>query len=188
MGRPLDTVLSSEEPLRLPVHCSAACDVVGSVEGTLVTAAYLSLPAAGRGTLVIRPELTALAPARRGPIRLELRSGAPGAVVAQRRQRTVTLSQAKHKPGPKVRDATAVLDGDDLVVRWSSDRNADADAFLVLGGATSDLTGARALGGDAKGKHGRYSTRLEKAAGVRYVTVLAGDDYGISSKMVVKVK
>ena len=188
VGRPLATVLRAEQALELPVHCSAACDVAVTVEGELVATAYVSLRAAGNTTLVAHPDLMALAPARRGPVRLDVRSGAPGAAVAQQRELTVTLSRAKHKPGPHVGDATAVRRGDDVVVRWHSGRTADPESFLVAGGASRDFASTTALGDDAAGRHGRYSARIKQAAGVRYVTVLAGDDYGISSKLVVKVK
>ena len=123
--------------LTFRVTCSAACDVRGRVLGRPGAEASISLAAAGTATLRIAPaENAPLAPARPGPVRVRVLSGAPGARNPQSTTLTVQLRRAPIPPMPTVLDLEAHRRGPSVVVTWRSDTTIETARFVVVGRST----------------------------------------------------
>ncbi len=95
VGRPRRSVLRRSQALRLPVTCSAACDVRLQLQGGSGDDELLSLPRAGTRTVEMLPLGKPIAPARRGPVRLRVASGPPGSLRPLVRTVAVTLRRAR---------------------------------------------------------------------------------------------
>jgi hypothetical protein len=76
----------ADQPFRLRVTCSAACDVRAQIAGERDTVELFALPRAGRGDLTLPPSSGALR-----SVKVLLRYGAPGARRAAARTLTVRL-------------------------------------------------------------------------------------------------
>ena len=77
--------------LVLPITCSGPCQVRARVPGR-TNQGFLALKRAGHGRLEIRQNSDSLAPARLGPVRIQLLYSAPGAVAPASRTVTLRLS------------------------------------------------------------------------------------------------
>ncbi len=147
----------------LPVRCSAACDVRAQVAGSFEITGELSLAAAGRGQIGIRPDLEPIAPLRAAPVRILVRYGAPGARRASARTLSPTLRRLPTPPAPRVRGLTARRDGNAVVVRWRTAAPADPDRFIVAGRDGED--GAVRFVDEVEGRRGRtFQIRLPDRA------------------------
>ena len=98
VGQPRESALRPGQSLALPVRCTAGCDlkVTLTAKGGGPTAER-SLTRAGAVTVWLGPPGRAIAPARPGPVRIVVRSSAPGA-------RTVTRTIAR----PRLRRLSAL--------------------------------------------------------------------------------
>ncbi len=94
VGRPLSRVVRGETPLRLPVRCSAACDV--RVQ-TAFEDATLSRPRGGRG--IVRIRLTGVRSGRRR-LHLVIAYGAPGSTRPALRRMTVGVRRVSGAGSP----------------------------------------------------------------------------------------
>lgn len=130
LGQPRQRVLDAEDPLRVPVTCSAACDVRLQRVGRADSEALLSLSQAGTRTLKVDPAGGPIAHLRRGPIRFRLAAGPPNGPA---RVRTVsfTLRRRPVPPAPRVSGLTAVRHGAKVVVSWQTDRRVAGVHFVV---------------------------------------------------------
>ena len=170
VGRPRRTLLSYDQPLTLPVTCSAACDVrvqarSNQAEGTL------SLSRAGRGTLRVGPRAAPIARASGGVVRLRLLYGAPGAAHPAARTLAVRLRARPLPPQPRAGNLRATRrPGDRIRVTWTIDRPAGRTAFLVSGLATRGgptLTLNAAVDPTRRRRH--FALVLGHVRGVRFV-------------------
>ena len=130
--------LGGEAPLRLRVTCDAACDVYAQIAAHEEIFADLSLPAAGSGRLELKPLLGPIPPRRGGPVRVLLRSSAPGARTVTARTVSFRLRRAKVVLPPVPLDLTALRDGDEVVVRWRTAKPASPTRYFVIGFADHD--------------------------------------------------
>jgi hypothetical protein len=85
VGPPLERVVRGHAPLRLPVRCSAACDLRAQ---TALADATLSLPRGHRG--IVRIALTGVHAGRRS-VHLLIAYGAPGSAHPALRRLTVRV-------------------------------------------------------------------------------------------------
>jgi hypothetical protein len=167
VGRPEKTVVASAKPLIVPVTCSAACDLradlsTGAIaHASLTRAGSVRLRLGGRGGAPV-------APRHGGIVRLRIQSGPPGATAIRTRTVRLRLRRPTPPPEPHVRGLTAVRDGNELVVRWGTDRSARGYTFSVF--ASRSSTFRSSTGSDVRGNAGtRYETRLRNASRLRYV-------------------
>jgi hypothetical protein len=174
-GRPRERVLDRQDPLRVPVTCSAACDVRIQRAGRTETEALLTLPAAGTRTVTIDALLGPIAPLRRGPVRFRVATGPPGGP-ATVRVVAFTLRRRPPPPVPHVIGLTAVRRGGSIAVRWRTDRRSNASAWVVAGERRrTDVDDPLAVTG-GRGGGRRFHATLRPARGVRWVVVLLLDD------------
>lgn len=185
VGRPSTTLLDARESLKLPISCSAACDVYGQAESPRGAGASgtFSLPRAGRGTLVL--ENGARAP--RGRVWVRVRSGAPGARAGRPQSLTVRVRRRSAPPRPRVAGAVARRDGRDVVVTWRTNRRADDNSFVIVASGTPN-TEAIALG-DASGGPRRFRARVQNSSAARYVSIYsAGEEPAGVRRTLVKIR
>jgi hypothetical protein len=180
VGAPLDASLRPAQPLVLPVHCAAACDVRADT-GIGVFDPRLTLTEAGTARLQIDPPGKALAPERPGPIKVKLRWSAPGARVAQERTISVRLRRLPVPPFPRLLDVRARrAKGGVVDVRWRTDVGVRDAGFYVIG------THARRLGAPEsptsatlEGRGQRvFRVRLTHASRTRWVRVFVAQEIG----------
>jgi len=191
LGRPVDDRLGPNEALRIPVTCSAACEVRVDLPDHFESAAYVELAGAGRRVAVLDGALTPIAPARRGPVRVRLRYSAAGGHSGTERIETVTLERTRTAPVPRVERLRAVRHGSRIAVSWRTDRKADSDAILVLGLPSRTLGGEGIVEADVKaGRDRRFTAVLTGAREIRYVYVFvfAAGDGEIGGPYVTKVR
>jgi hypothetical protein len=170
IGRPRASVLAAADPLRVPITCSAACDVRLQRVGRADTDAVLSLRAAGTRTLVVDAAGQPIAHRRRGPIRFRLATGPPGGPATVRTV-SFTLRRRPEPPAPRVLGLTAVRHGSVITVSWHTNRRVGGFKFFVAGvprHAASDnpIANVTPVFG---GRH--WSLQLSPARGVRWVYV-----------------
>ncbi len=176
--RPRRSVLRADEPLVLPVTCAAACDVRAEVLGHGV-AATLSLARAGTGRLRLGPASRPLAPRRRGPVRVRVLSGAPGARSPLVQTVTLRLRGLPRPPPPRVLDLRARRHGGTVEVTWRTDVPARGVFFAVEGHARASRDSTVLARGGAEGNgRRRFHVTLRRAARVRWVTVSRIDPLG----------
>jgi hypothetical protein len=183
VGRPVRTTLPEGQPLVLPFTCSAACDVRAEIASSRAVGVE-SLSRAGRGRLVVEPLVRPIGQLGGGPVRVVLRSGAPGARRAV--ERAVTFNLRRKRVAPvRVLGLTARRSGNSVVVRWRTNRPVEGVDFTVLGLATRDDRALPVTVGDPGSdgtKQRRFSVRLRKATDARWVVVLTDQD-GIASQI-----
>ena len=161
--------LRGDEQLVLRVTCSAACEVRAQAGAGLAGASgRLSLGRAGSGRLRLDPEYRPIVPPRGGPVRVRVRSGAPGARAATVETLTVRLRRRPGPPLPRVVGAVARRDGDAVVVTWRTTRDADAGDQFVF--SPSPLGYA-----EATGKSRRFRARMRDVPGLRSVSIWVSD-------------
>ncbi len=176
VGSPASKVVGVTESLVLPVHCSAACDIRAAIAGDDSATGTASLRRAGDTSISIDPSNFPIAPARGGPVKIVVRYGAPGTRRAAAKSLTIRLKRPAVAARPKLLDAVARRDGDDVVVTWRTDRGAKAENFLVYGTATNARDAAALVGGAPSGKQRQFRVRLRKAKAARFVTILSFAD------------
>jgi hypothetical protein len=139
-----------------------------------------SLRAAGRGSLRISPSLRPIARLDGGPVRILVRSGAPGTRRAT--VGTIRLRLRRVRVAPLgVLGLTARRDGDKVVVRWRSDRPAAGTEFSAFGladrGRNAKPLSSEELGSSLSEKRQTsFSITLGDAKGVRWVALLTDTD------------
>src|SRR5262249_37217462 len=121
---PVAGVIGRDSELPLTVRCSAACDVRVQATSDFSASDWLALPRAGSGALTPRPEVGPIAPRRSGPVKLLVRSGAPGARRAAASTLTLRLRRPPPLPVPRVLALVARRDGKRVVVTFRTDRQA----------------------------------------------------------------
>lgn len=170
VGTPKVRALRPAQPLKLPVRCSAACDVRVAVPGyPSATDVTGSLARAGTMELVIEPSSDGLVPAS-GRLRLRLRSSAPNARTVQRQTVSLALRRLPPPRVPRILDARARRVGDDIVVRWRTDGPVRDAYFLVFGMKGRGRESGVVAAGAPKRLTGRtFSVRLRDARAARYV-------------------
>ncbi len=177
IAAPKRRVLAADEPLRLGVRCSAACDVrlqIGS--GLFAPSENVSLTRAGSRRVSLGAGLQPLATLRGGPVTVLVRYAAPGARRSTAGNVTYHLRRLPNTPLPRVLGASARRDGEAIVVTWRTDRDAKASNFGVY--ATKqrhDIYDPIAYG-DARRSGRTFRARIERAGTGRYVRIVAGAD------------
>jgi hypothetical protein len=185
IGRPRERLLGREEPLHVPVSCSAACDVRIQRVGRPETEAVQTLTA-GTRTLSIDPLGGPIAHLRRGPVRFRVATGPPGGPATVR-----TVAFTLRRPPPVIPHAielSAVRHGGSITVRWRTDRPADGFTYGVAGtrerSLSADTLAVRTGGGGGR----RFSVTLRPARGVRWVYVLYLGPSGFGRPTFVRVR
>ncbi len=172
VGAPSRRTLGTTQAFSLPVTCSSACDVRAQIGGITGAGDEVSLRRAGTASLRFVPAYRRIVGPRGGRVRVKLRYGAPGAGSAVARTVTLRLRARPFPPVPRVIGAVARRDGDDVVVSWRTDRDAD-DGFLVFVTASADPDAAALGAADADSDARRFRVRIRDVAGARYATVFA---------------
>jgi len=174
VGRPSKTVLSVDDPLELSVHCDGPCELRAAAVGKPGADAATELQRAGNARLAIQPSVgSPIAPLRRGPVRVTIAYGAPGARRPLTKTVTFSLRRPPSRPVARVRDLRAHRRGNAIAVSWTTDLPAKPDDFLVTGAATRAPDApplAFALSGGERTSRSFHIT-LRPAKGVRYVSV-----------------
>ena len=127
-----------DDPVNVGASCDRACDVrawIPGAAGQLPKAATGKTLRRGGRTRMSLSTITGepLAPSRPGPVRVRVRAcDADGAVVADT---SVAVRLARHPVPPlvKLRDVEARRSGGDVIVTWTTDRNAKRQTFYVTG-------------------------------------------------------
>lgn len=174
VGRPDRTVLGVDDPLELPVRCEGPCELRASVAGKLGAEGLTELERAGNTRLAIEPAIgTPIAPLRRGPVRVIVAYGAPGARRPLTKTVTFSLRRPPARAVPHVRGLHARRRGQAIDVSWTTDVRAKPDDFLVTGSATRspDAIPLAVATDDSERTSRRFHFTLRPAKGVRYVTV-----------------
>ena len=176
-------VLGPRQALVLRVTCSAACDVRAQAGAGLGGAnEAISLSRAGSGRIRLEPGLRPLATLRGGPVRVHVRAAAPDGRAATVSTLTLQLRRRPGPPRPRVLDAVARRDGDDVVVSWSTDRDADRDDMFVF---SADPLGL----GEARGGPRRFRARMRDVRRARTATIwVAGSSIVGSRRTTVRVR
>jgi hypothetical protein len=169
---PRSRALEDEEPLTLRVTCDAACDVEATLAERPAVTASASLPAAGSRRLSLAPVEGPIAPRGGGPVRILLRSSAPGAHGATAGTLRLNLRRVAPKFPPRVLGLTVTRDGDDLLVRWRTAQPARPRSYVAY---ALDDDGAPVGAGDPKGtsRRTRFALRIRDARDAETVTVFA---------------
>jgi hypothetical protein len=170
------------------VTCSAACEVRVDLPDRFAAPAYFELAHAGTRVASLEGLFTAIAPVRRGPVRVRVRYAAPGARSATERVETVTLERTEVGAPPKVLGLKAVRHGSRVDVTWRANKKADSDAFAVVGSPnrTFDIENLAVAEAHSAGGQ-RFKASLKSAKEIEYVFVFAGSDDSIGGPYVVKV-
>ncbi|WP_028062520.1 hypothetical protein [Solirubrobacter soli] len=190
IGVPRDRALRPVQPLRLPVRCSAACDVRAYIVGRSISAT-LALARAGSRDLELEPNFAPVAP-KRGPLKITLSWSAPGARTASRRTISVRVRRLPAPRLPHLLDVRARRGAGGVVdVRWRTDGPAQDAEFIVVGTRTRtgraerDPKYASAPGGTRRRS---FHVRLRDASKVRYVTVVLSQTLGGDRSVRVRVQ
>jgi hypothetical protein len=177
--RPRRSALRPAQPLVLPVHCSAACDLrawLPKQKDFFVTA---TRSRAGTVDLRFIPNANGIAPKRPRPIRVTLLSGAPGAADARRQTVTVRLRRLPSPPLPRILDLRIRRRGEDLVVRWRTDVVLRDGYQFVYATTTRDPEkDSRPVVGSASNRGRSHRVVLHDAARKRFVHVAVVQPYG----------
>ncbi|WP_169542158.1 hypothetical protein [Solirubrobacter soli] len=172
--RPRQSALRPAQTLTLPIHCSAACDLNVSLAGYHGQAIQGSRTRAGTVDVELPPPDRAIAPVRPGPVRVAIRSSAPGARTVTRTIATPRLRRLPALPFPRIEAVHARrLAGGRVEVRWRM--SSDARDTLVAVTGTRNRAESRdddpkvdALWGE---RRRNYRLVLEDAADKRWVHV-----------------
>jgi hypothetical protein len=172
VGAPRRRALRPAQPLRLPVRCSAACDLRAWRPGQPRNFITASLARAGTAELRFDPLFAAIAPRRPGPVRITVQSGAPGASSAQRRTVRVQLRRLPAPPLPRIVNLRVRRRGNDLVVRWRTNVPVRDAYQYVYATRTARVERDPTARFGVPGPRGRsFRVVLRDAAGKRYVHV-----------------
>jgi hypothetical protein len=174
-GRPRTTTLRAKDAVELPVRCSAACEIFAYETRSGAFEAF-ELSKAGTGTLRIGGFLgeKPLAPLHRGPVRIRLLFGGPGAKHPGTKVVTLRLRRPADPQLPQVRELRARRRGGRIEVSWRTDVPAKPGDFSAIGTRTRSLDevpSALTLG-DGDRKRTRFRLTLAATDGVRFVTVV----------------
>jgi hypothetical protein len=173
LGAPVRRTLPDGEPLVLPFTCSAACDVRAEIAGSRAVG-VASLSRAGGGRLRIQPLVRPIGRLRGGPVRVVVRSGAPGARHAVERTLRLTLRRQRVTP-LRALGVTARRRGTSVVVRWRTNRVAPDNSLTVIALPTR-ADRALPVAVEEPDSGGRsFEVRLRNVADARWVVVLAAD-------------
>ena len=164
VGEPLQTFLKPAQALRLPIVCDAACDVRVDLPSQFDVSASASLPAAGRTTLTLKPELGPVVPARHARVHVVVRFAAPRGGAGHEVVKTYALSRPRRPRAPRVLDLRAARKGHAVVVSWRTDIAADEESFFALGSARG---GSRADRVRRRQSRRRQALHRDAAAGER---------------------
>jgi len=174
IGAPRERALRPAQALVLPVHCSAACDLSVSLPGYEGQGVEQSLRSRGTVTVRLPPPERGIAPARPGPVRVTVRSSAPGARTVTRTIATPRLRRLPALPLPHIEDVRARrLSGGRVEVRWRMSSDARDTLLAVTGTRTriasqDDDPALDALWGRRRRS---YRVVLEDASDTRWVHV-----------------
>jgi len=174
VGRARDSTLRPGEDLVLPVRCSAACDLEASLAAEEDATIDYSLTRAGTVNVRLAPPGRAIAPARPGPVRVTVRSSAPGARTTTRTIATLRLRRLPALPFPRVEDVRARrLSGGRVEVRWRASSDARDTFFLVTGTRARDAgkDNRPAVDGLWGQRRTSYRVVLEDAADTRWLHI-----------------
>jgi hypothetical protein len=181
------SALKRAAPLKLRVTCDAACDVVAQVAGRFDAGDSISLPRAGAGRIELDPLVRPIVPLKPGPVRVLVRYGAPGVYSATARTSTFELRRQPSPPPPRVLGLSATRDGDEVIVRWRTDRPAKGSAFQVSGDPARGEPVNAMLDDDPP--RTSFVTRATDARALRKVTVsVPGELLSESRSTTVRVK
>jgi len=175
IGAPVKRRLGGEDPLRLPVRCSAACDVQAAVDSedllsTVTGATHLGK--AGRTVLEI-PGLGANTPARVTPVEVRIATGPPGALRFSVRTITVRIAGTGDFNHPTAVSARRRGDKLEVTVRVAHPDN--YGGFFVSGDDTRGWNGEPAVTKQVMTRaHKRSYTVTLPAAGVKWVRARPG--------------
>jgi hypothetical protein len=178
-GKPRRSALRPAQPLLLPVRCSAACDLRAWLPGRRDNFITASRSRAGTVVLRFQPLVNGIAPARPGPVRITLQSGAPGAARARQQTVPVRLRRLPSPPLPRINDLRVRRRGDDLVVRWRTDVPMRDGYLFVYATSTRKPESDREPVFGSVPRGGRsFRVVLRDAARKRFVRVSAVQPYG----------
>jgi hypothetical protein len=185
-GAPLDRTLGNDEPLRLPVRCSSPCQLHAGFDA-FDDQGFLRLPKGGRGVLRIYGAAF-VAPARRGPVRVRMVTGAPSALYPVTSTVTVRIA---HAPGAGVARPSHVrvrrVDGR-IEVSFRAPGADEEQPMFVTGDDTRAYDGEPLVTRTVMiGKRPRTYRVTLPGAGVRFVAVRVAAFVGPRSKVVVEV-
>ena len=173
---PRSHVLDKSSRLSLRVTCDAACDVRVQVADSLDATGTLTLSHAGHSELVLEPTIKPIAPLRTGPVRLLVRSGAPGAGHAREQTTTLRLRRRPGSPVPVVHDLVARRSGSRVIVTFRTAPEAAGDQLWVVGLDDAGRTVAIAGSGASKPRT-RFHEVLEGAGAVTTAAVYVFGDF-----------
>lgn len=129
---PRERALRPGQRLVLPVRCSSACDLRVTLPGKGAQPVERSLTRAGTVDVELRQLGQAIAPVRPGPVRITVRSSAPGARTVKRTIASPQLRRLPALPLPEIEGVrTRRLSGGRLEVRWRMSSDA-SDTLLSL--------------------------------------------------------
>ncbi len=186
VARPRLRSLRYDAPLTLAVHCSSACDLRARVARHQDVDAQGSLPSAGTAQLRLTPLYEPLAPAKRGPIRIDVLSGPPGAAKAQRTTLRLSLRRIPAPPLPRILGLTAVRHGAVIDVRWRTDRPAGKNVSFLVAAQTS--RGREPLAYHLLRGRGRTQFRVVLRHATRARTVLIGEERALGGSRTTSVR
>ncbi|MDA0180105.1 hypothetical protein OJ997_07340 [Solirubrobacter phytolaccae] len=175
IGTPRESALRPGQWLVLPVRCSAACDLSVTYGNTRSDDGFQhALSRAGTVMVRLPPSNRGIAPARPGPVKITVRSSAPGARTVTRTVATPRLRRLPALPLPRIEDVRARrLSGGRVEVRWRMSSDARDTLLSVTGTRTraesqDDNPAVDALWGQRRRS---YRVVLEDAADTRWVRV-----------------
>jgi hypothetical protein len=190
VGAPLRRTVRGDGPLRLPVRCSAACDVTVTAErqiGALTVSDAVHLRKAGRATLALE---AAGYLARRTPtaVRLRVVYGARGALYPK--QRRLTVRYARSGPGlPRIAKVRARRDGKRVRVEVAVSGDTRELPLFVSGDDTAGFNGEPLVTRFVEvKKDGTARLSLPAREGMRYVAARLPIFLGPGSKKVARVR
>jgi hypothetical protein len=137
---PRDRTLRPGQTLLLPVRCSAACDLRGTLDDDANYDPGISLDRPGTALLRFRPSNIPVAPRRPGPVRVVVRWSAPGSSTVRSVTENVRLRRLPAPRLPRILDVRARrLSGGRVEVRWRTDGPTIDALWYVYGSRVADL-------------------------------------------------
>ena len=188
VGAPAERTLGVADPLRLPIRCSAACEVTAAVDSPLTYGrANVRLARAGRAVLSLDGAAYA---ANQGRVRIRLAYGAPGAIRPQTRTLHVRLTARADARLPRIEAVQARRDGNRVRVRV---RVSDNDYTLPLHVSGEDApvyNGEPLITRTVKARHPTRTVTLTLPAQqrLRWVAVRLPYDAGPDAVAVTRVR
>lgn len=191
VGAPVKRVLDFGDSLRLPIDCSGPCSVRARISGNAGSEGITTLARGGKGQLRISPGLKSIAGKRGGTVRILLRYGAPGAVLAQTQTQTVAVKVKRAQaPMPRIIGLKAVRRGDGVRVTWRM-KHTPAELPVIVSGSVNrdDRSNPLVLTAEfIERSRSSYTVVLRPADRVRYVTLRPFFDDRLPARTTVKVR